>query len=141
MHSIKTKITAITVCGIVIAMIIATALGVTAIRNLGNRSADQTLLLLCEKGQKDLDHYFDSVEQSVGMVSAYVESDLGGLEEEELQLHLNRVSDIFKKLTYNTDGVLTYYYRIDPAISKNVKGFWFVNLDGEGFQEISLSNQ
>lgn len=135
MYSIKTKMTAITVCGIVIAMIVAAALGVTAIRNLGNRSADQTLLLLCEKGQKDLNHYFDSVEQSVEMVSAYVESDLSGLEDDALQAHLDRVSKFFQRLTYKTDGVLTYYYRIDPAVSENVKGFRYANLDGEGFQE------
>ena len=33
----------------------------------------------------------------------------------------------------NTNGIVTYYYRIDPAVSSSVEGFWFVNLDGEGF--------
>ena len=42
MHSIKTKITAMTVCVIVIAMAIATVLGVTAIRDIGNHDAEQT---------------------------------------------------------------------------------------------------
>ena len=60
MHSIKTKITAMTVCVIVIAMVIATVLGVTAIRNIGNHDAEQTLLLLCETGQKDLNYYFQN---------------------------------------------------------------------------------
>ena len=134
MHSIRTKITAMTVCVIIIAMAAATGFGVVAIRNIGSRSADQMLLLLCETGEKNLDHYFESVEQSVEMVSAYVESDLDGLDDERLQAHLDRVSDIFNKLTYKTNGVLTYYYRIDPTVSAKVKGFWFVNLDGEGFQ-------
>lgn len=135
MHSIRTKITALTVCVIVVAMGIAAFLGITAIRNVGNRDANQTLLLLCETGQKDLNHYFDGVEQSVKMVSEFVESDLNGLSDEKLQEHLDRVSDYFQTLTYKTDGVLTYYYRIDPAVSKNVKGFWYVNLDGNGFKE------
>lgn len=109
MHSIRTKITAMTAALIVIAMAIATAFGIVAIRRLESRSADQMLLLLCETGEKNLDHYFESVEQSVVMVSAYVESDLDGLEEGQLQAHLDRVSDIFWKLTYKTNGVLTYY--------------------------------
>ena len=134
MRSIRTRITAMTVCAIVIAMAVATVFGVTAIRNIGSRSADQMLLLLCQTGEKNLDHYFESVEQSVEMVSAYVESDLNGLNDDQLQAHLDRVSDFFKKLTYRTNGVLTYYYRIDPTVSENVKGFWYVNLDGEGFQ-------
>ena len=74
MHSIKTKITAMTVCVIAIAMVIATVLGVTAIRDIGHHDAEQTLLLLCETGQKDLDYYFQNVEQSVKTISAYVES-------------------------------------------------------------------
>ena len=140
MHSIKTKITAMTVCIIVVAMSIALILGVIAIRNIENRDADQLLLSMCETGQKNLDHYFQSVEQSVGMVSAYVESDLDGSDDEHLQAHLDRVSDIFRKLTYNTNGILTYYYRIDPTVSERVKGFWYVNADNNGFIEHEVTD-
>ena len=140
MHSIKTKITAMTVCVIVIAMVVAAAFGVTAIRDVGNHDAEQTLLLLCETGQKDLDYYFQNVEQSVKTVAAYVQSDLDGVDEEHLQAHMDRVNDIFQKLAYNTNGVLTYYYRIDPEVSKNVKGFWYVNTDDNGFQEHEVTD-
>ena len=140
MHSIKTKITAMTVCVIVIAMFTATVLGVTAIRDIGNRDAEQTLLLLCETGQKDLNFYFQNVEGSVETVASYVQSDLNGLDDESLQAHMDRVSDIFQKLAYNTNGVLTYYYRIDPSISENVKGFWYINEDDKGFREHEVTN-
>ena len=108
MHSIKTKITAMTVCVIVIAMLIATVFGVTAIRDIGNRDAEQTLLLLCETGQKDLNYYFQNAEGSVETVASYVESDLNGLDrlnDENLQAHIDRVSDVFQKLAYNTNPV------------------------------------
>ena len=140
MHSIKTKITAMTVGVIVIAMIIATILGVTAIRDIGNRDADQTLLLLCETGQKDLNAYFQSVEKSVETITSYVESDLKGVDDENLQAHMDRVSDIFKRLVYNTNGVLTYYYRIDPEVSGNVKGFWYVDTEDGGFREHAVTD-
>ena len=136
MYSIKTRITAITVCVIVIAMLVVAGLGMVAIKNIGKRNAEQTLLLLCETGQKNLDRYFTSVEQSVAMISAYVESDLNdldALDDQRLQAHLDRVDDIFGRLTYKTNGVLTYYYRIDPSVSSAVKGFWYVNLNGDGF--------
>ena len=135
MHSIRTKITAMTVGVMIIVMTIATGFGVTTIREIGRHDADQILLLLCQTGEKNLDHYFQSAEQSVKMVSAYVESDLDSLEEEDLQAHLDRVSDFFEKLTFNTSGLLTYYYRIDPDISTTVEGFWYVNLDGNGFRK------
>ncbi|MBQ9551629.1 MAG: diguanylate cyclase [Clostridia bacterium] len=140
MHSIKTKIMLMTTCAILVVVLVATFSGILVIRNVGNSSAEQMLFLLCESGEKNLDHYFTSVEQSVEMVSAYVESDLDGLDEAHLQAHLARVDDIFKKLTYKTFGVLTYYYRIDPTVSTTEKGFWYVNLDGEGFREHEVTD-
>ena len=140
MHSLRSKITFLTVCAVVIAMVVGTVFGIIAIRNMGYDSSKQSLMLLCEVGEKNLDSYFEKVERSVEMVSAYVESDLDGIDDERLQAHLDRVSDIFKKMTYDTNGILTYYYRIDPTISENVKGFWYVNLDGEGFQEHEVTD-
>ena len=140
MHSIRAKITLMTVCAIVVVMVVSAVLGVTAIQNIGNNSSNQSLLLLCEVGEKNLDYYFESVEQSAEMVSAYAESDLKGLDDEELQAHLNRVSEIFKRLSFETNGLLTYYYRIDPSISTNAKGFWYVNTDEGGFVEHEVTD-
>ncbi len=133
-HSIKTKIMLMTTCAILVVILASTFSGILVIRNVSNTSARQMLMLMCESGQRNLDHYFESVEQSVEMVSAYVESDLDGIDDARLQAHLGRVDDIFKKLTYKTFGVLTYYYRIDPSVSTTEKGFWYVNLDGDGFK-------
>lgn len=134
MNSIRTKITAVTIGAIIITMIIAVILGVVAIRNLGTSSSEQMLMLLCEAGQKNLDDYLGDLEQEIAAISAYVEDDLDGLSDEQLQAHLDRVSEFFKKVLVKTDGVRTYYYRIDPAVSSRVKGFWYVDLDGEGFR-------
>ena len=139
MRSVKNKITTITMCIAIIAMGISAAVGVMALRSVGTSNADQVLLLMCETGQKNLDHDFQSVEQSVAMVSAYVESDLDGLSEEQIQAHLARVKGIFTRIIGKTDGVLTYYYRIDPAVSQTAKGFWYVSND-EGFFEHEVTD-
>ena len=140
MKSIRTKITILTVGAVAAAMIIATFLGVIAIRSMANSGAERTLRLLCETGQKNLDAYYDSVEQSVETVSSFADGDLQGLDEETLQAHVNRTRDIFAKAANRTNGVLTYYYRIDPAVSDTVKGFWYTNLDGEGFTEHQVTD-
>ncbi len=140
MHSIRTKISAATIGAIIITMIIATVLGVVAIRDIGTSSSEQMLMLLCEAGQKNLDDYLEDLEQDVGVISAYVEADLDGLGDEALQAHLDRVSDFFKKIMVKTKGVKTYYYRIDPTVSSTVKGFWYVDLDGEGFREHEVTD-
>ena len=134
MNSIRTKMTLLTVCAIVVTLGVVTVFGVVAIRDIGSRSAEQMLSMLCQTGEKNLDYYFESVEQSVEMVSGIVESDLKGLEPEQLAQNVEHTRDIFKKAVYKTNGVLTYYYRIDPSISQDIKGFWYVNLDGSGFE-------
>ena len=140
MKSIRSKITILTASAVVIAIIVAALLGTLAIRSMGNSNAERTLRLLCETGQKNLDAYFDSIEQSVETVSSFADGDLKGLEESALQAHVDRTRDIFAKAANRTNGVLTYYYRIDPAVSDTVKGFWYTNLDGEGFTEHQVTD-
>ena len=138
MHSIRTKITAFTVCMSIIAMTIATVIGAISIHNIGSGDSREMLRMQCETGQKNLDSYFDSVEQSVEMVSSYIESDLAGisdLDDEARAAHVERVKGMAGDVAYNTNGVLTYYYRIDPELMKDVPGFWFVDLDGGNFKE------
>ena len=128
------------ISAIMITMIIATVFGVAAIRDIGQKNSEKMLMLLCEAGAKNLDVSLLDVEQDVETISAYVEADLTALDDESLSAHLNRVSDFFKRALYKTNGIITYYYRIDPAVSPNVKGFWFVNEDGEGFQEHEVTD-
>ena len=81
MHSIRTKISLATIGAIIITMIIAAVFGVAAIRNIGQDSSEQMLRLLCDAGQKNLNAGLQDVEQNVQTISAYVESDLDGLED------------------------------------------------------------
>lgn len=140
MKSIRTKTTFLMVSILVIAMTVATTLGEIAIQNIGNSDSEQMLQLQCEAGEKKLDSYFISVEQSVEIVSAYVESDLETMPDRSLEEHLEHVKGIFTRLTEKTSGVLTYYYRIDPAVSDTAKGFWFVDLEKDGFQEHEVTD-
>ncbi len=140
LSSIRTRTTLLTVCAIVAAMTIATLLGVFAIRNIGNSDSDQKLLLLCETGEKDLNYYFNSVEKYVSTVSSYAESDLKETASGQMSQHLERVKDFFSKIIYQSTDVLTYYYRIDPSVSSTDQGFWYVNLDGNGFQEHEVTD-
>jgi hypothetical protein len=95
MHSIKTKITLITIIAIVISMTLATLLGISAVRSIGQSSSEEILRLLCETGEQNLDFYLDSVEQSVGTVSSFAETDLEERDESELAAHVEKVRSFF----------------------------------------------
>lgn len=124
----------------VIAVVVVTVLSVVFIRNAEHTKSGQLLLLLCETGEHNLDYYFNSVEKSVKKISAYTEKDLDGLDDEKLGKHIERIRGYFEEIAYKTNGVLTYYYRIDPEVSENVKGFWYTNLDGTGFVEHEVTD-
>ncbi len=121
-------------------MIIAGAFGVVAIRNISRSRSQQMLRLLCEVGQKNLDASLVGVEKDVQTILTYVEEDLKAIDDRSLQEHLDRSSVFFNKILNETNGVMTYYYRIDPSVSSEVKGFWFVNTPGEGFREHEVTD-
>ena len=129
-----------TVAIVVMVVAVITMLTVIFIRNTEHRKSDQLLLLLCETGERNLDYYFTSVEKSVRKVATFAEKDLEGLEDEKLTLHAERVRLFFEDVANKTNGVLTYYYRIDPEVSRNVKGFWYTNLDGTDFVEHEVTD-
>lgn len=140
MRSLRTRLTLVTVCIILITFVIVTSLSVLFIRRNERRDSEQMLLLLCETGERNLEYYFSSVQKSVGKVAVFVENNLDGLDDDRLARHMERVGKYFDELVYKTNGVLTYYYRIDPEVSQAVKGFWFTNLDGDGFVEHEVTD-
>lgn len=140
MKSLRTKITFITMCVVSLAIIVVSSLSVFFIRNTEHRKSDQLLLLLSETGKKNLDYYFNSIQKSVDKVSQYANSNLYGTDDESLEEQSEKLKPYFEDVSSRTNGVLTYYYRIDPEISENVKGFWFTNVDGKGFEEHEVTD-
>jgi diguanylate cyclase (GGDEF)-like protein len=119
---------------------VITLLSVIFIRRTASRKADQLLLMLCENGQYSLNYYFDSVQNSVNDITSFVEDDIKGLDDKQLEKHMENAREYFDYIISRTNGVLTYYYRIDPSVSSTVKGFWYTNLDGKGFSEHEVTD-
>jgi len=140
MKSIRSRITLIIIIAVVLSTGSAMALGIRDVISLGQDSSEQALKLLCENGEKNLDYYFDSVGQSVEMVASYAEADIESGSTDDLKEHVKRVDIFFGKIARQTSGVLTYYYRLDPSVSKDVTGFWYVEADGNGFTEHEVTD-
>ncbi len=140
MRSLRTRITVMMLCVILTALAIVTLLSAIFIRKTESQKADQLLLMLCESGERSLDYYFDSVQNSVLKVTSYAEENLEGLDDEQLEKHVEEIREYFSLMASKTKGVLTYYYRIDPSVSSSVKGFWYIDLTGEGFEEHEVTD-
>ena len=140
MQSLRAKITVITMSVLVVAVAAMSAISLYFIRETEHLRSDQILLLLCETGQRNLDYYFNGVQRAVTDVADYVSNDIDGLDDDKLSAHIERVKKHFNEMATKTNGVLTYYYRIDPEVSKNVKGFWFTDLEDDEFTEHEVTD-
>ncbi len=140
MHSLRTRLTVTMLCVILAALVIVTLLSAVFIRRTESYKTDQLLLILCESGERSLDYYFDSVQNSVLRVTSFAEEDLEGMNDEQLEKHVENIREYFGMMASKTKGVLTYYYRIDPSVSSSVKGFWYTNLSGDGFIEHEVTD-
>ena len=140
MRSLRTKITVITMSIVLAAVLAMSFISLIFIKQTEHHRSDQVMLLLCEAGQRNLEYYFNSVQKAVSNVAGYVEEDLDGVDDEKLSAHMERVRRHFGELATKANGVLTYYYRIDPEVSKTVKGFWYTDLDGKGFKEHEVTD-
>ena len=140
MKSLRTKLTFITICVVALTIVIVSSLSVFFIRNTEAKKSDQILLLISETGKRNLDYYFDSVQKSVDNVAKYANANFTGTDDASLESNMEDLRLYFETIAYKTNGVYTYYYRIDPEISENVKGFWYTNLDGTGFKEHEVTD-
>lgn len=140
MHSIRTKITLLTVIAIIVSLGIATVISVVSIRKLGREDADQMLHLTATTGAMNLESYFDSVESSVKTVATLVQDSFEGMPFADMENQVERTRNLFGRIAYNTNGVRTYYFRLDPEVAKDVPGFWYVYQEEEGFQEHEVTD-
>ena len=146
MHSIRTKITLLNIISIIIAIFVSALVSCLYVANFGHRSVEQSLALLAETGKNNINYYLKSVEQSVNTVSSLIDSELDNIDDSDyingFKKHMDEARLFFARSSENTNGVLTYYYRIDPDISAvtGEEGFWYVDLDGNGFVEHEVTD-
>ena len=159
MHSIRFRLSAITLAAILISILTVVLTVVFTVGDESDRNATENLTLLCENQRQSLDDYFDSIEQSVEMAAnitvdsldsvALVEGGVAGeyarkngqTPEQAAELdaylaaHCAQVQKAFSSVANHTNGVVTYYYCISPDISKNVHGFFYSKVGKTGFEE------
>lgn len=154
--------TALTIAAILVSVLSIGGISIFSIRSGGDRDSVEKMVLICESTRKTLNEYLLSIEQSVDMVSRYAGEELtnvalvdGGVigatgfgdsprleqrtdEQRQrldayLQEHCDTVEEVMNSVSNHTNGVLTYYYRINPELSTNVRGFWYSRQGSDEF--------
>ncbi len=159
MHSIRSRIIAVTAAAVLLSMLAFVAVTYTTVRTEGDRSAAANMNLLSRNVQQSLDEYLGSIRQSVEMAAHYatdildpvvlVECGAAGSaagteprtpeQNEKLDNYLAKhsadVQEAFASVANHTSGVVTYYYCIATEISENEHGFFYSRVGKSGFEE------
>ena len=159
MHSIRFKLSAITISAILISIAAVVLMVLLTVGRESDRNATEKLTLLCENQRQSLDDYFDSIEQSVEMAANIAVDSLDGValveggvageyarthgqtpeQAAELDAYLAaycaRVQAAFSSVANHTNGVVTYYFCLTPEMSKTVHGFFYSMVGRTGFEE------
>ncbi len=139
LRSIRTKFLALTVLSVIVSIL---AIGLTCIISIKveeDNNARQQMILLCETKQQEVDAYLNSIEQSVATVSRLATDDLNG-GDVDLDSHLALVERSFASIAGNTNGAMSYYYRIAPEISDTKQGFLYIRSGASGFTQEPLTD-
>ena len=164
MRSIRTTITAITIVAILTSILSVFAASFLIIRNETDQSSVAVMNLIDRDTQKSLEKYFESIEQSVEIAANIAVDELDSVflvecgaitagtetvvRTDEQIAALNRYVDgycrklqeFFAGVADYTQGVTAYYYYIDPGITIDQCGFYYMKKGKTGFIEQPLQD-
>ena len=131
MRSIRSKFTSLTAISIIISVVAVGVVSMHYIRAITREYLEELLMLKCVSIEEDLDTYLNSIEQCVDTVAYYASEEMTGNSDEELDEYIEDVQELFNTTVKRNDGIISYYYRIAPEVSKTRKGFRYTrNKDG-----------
>ncbi len=159
MHSIRYKITALTIGAILTAILCVFLASLSTVRTESDRRSVETMNLICQDTAKSLEKYIQSIDQSTEM-AASIASDMLDVsvlfdcgvvgssvttqqrtseQQDVLDTYLAEYStglqSEFATIASHTYGVITYYYCITPDVSTTVHGFFYSKVGKTGFSE------
>ena len=151
MHSIRSKIIAVTIAAILSCILLLGGIGILNITKESDRSSVEKMGLVCENLKQTLNAYLSSLEQSVEMAVHLARDSLTDLdldlfspsltEEEQHRLdtvltdHCGTVEEAFASIANHTSGVITYYYCVNSDLGSSQHGFFWSRKDTAGFVE------
>ena len=157
MHSIRIKITAMTIAGILTSFLAFSIIGSLTLGKESDRSSVKTMNLLSQNAEKTADVRLNSLKTAVditahiagnslssvnlkdfGVTAASV--DITGRTPEQIkkldafmEKHCKEVQQAFGNIADYTSGIVSYYYFINPEICTSEPGFFYSKIGKSSF--------
>ena len=159
MHSIRYRMTAITIVEILVAILCVYVVSYCVIQTENDQRSVQILDLLAQDTGKSLEEYTTGIERSVDMISNLATDTLDSVtlsrcdaigekasgsrrtaeQQEELDTYLSdfarSIQVDFAAVAEHTHGVATYHFTVQPNIASADHGFYYSHVGRTGFYE------
>ena len=159
MHSIRFKITAVTILALLATVVVVSFASFSAIQADSNRSSVSTMSLIAHDTKHSIEAYTESIEQAADMIANVASGTLDSVElvkggvagsdawlsmsdeaqKDRLDSYLGEyckaVQRMCTPIAKHTHGIVGYYYCISSYVSETEHGFFYSNTGKTGFVE------
>lgn len=155
MHSIRIKITAVTLAAILTSLAAFIGISYFTMMQENDKTSVETLNLLSQNAQKTVDVRLNSLKRSVDVVVDIAEDSLAPLNLAEvggvnraartpeqakqldafMQKYCEGVRQVFGSIANHSDSIVTYYFCISPDIGTSEHGFFYSKVGKTDFEE------
>ena len=136
MKVLQNKLLILVISSILLPALVVMAISFTNYERILENNSEQIIQLMCSEKRQVIDEKLLNIEQSVHTIYHYATeqcSNTDGLwQDNELFLeHISRMKTLMETTVKYTDGAVSVYYRLNPAIQGPKQGIWLVQ-DEEG---------
>ncbi|MBP5292124.1 MAG: EAL domain-containing protein, partial [Lachnospiraceae bacterium] len=159
MHSIRIRITTLTIVAILSSILAVFVASYLIIRDETDETSVDMMNLIDQDTQKSLEKYFESIEQSVEIAAniaiedldsvfllecGAIKSDLETASQTDEQVaaldaylkdYCSKIQNYYAGVADYTHGVTAYFYCLNPEISQTEQGFFYMKVGKTGFIE------
>ena len=132
-HSLQFRFLAAILSAILVISIFVGGFSIYTVDNYIQKEAQNLIEVTCENEATKINNIFRDMEKSVRIMENYVLSffeSAADIENPDKQNNVIQSADeMFINVAKNTNGVIAYYFRLNPAISNSTAGIFFSKVD------------
>ncbi|MBO7673901.1 MAG: diguanylate cyclase [Atopobiaceae bacterium] len=162
MHSIRTKVTSLTIAAVLLSVMLIGSISIVVAKHDAEQRSEQLMELLCDATTEKINGYLDGIEEATQTVSRYAYDSLdaaalyqggvlgataygpsvdeeGRTEEQRerlddyLRRYLEDTREVFQTIADSNPDILTYYFKVNPAVSVDAGEYWYSKHLSTGF--------
>ena len=133
MKALQNKLLILIVSSTLFPALVVMAIAFSNYGRIVENNSGQIMQLMCSEKRQVIDEKLLNIEQSVHMIYHFAREQHGDTDnlwqdEEQLLEHISRMKELMETTVKYTDGAVTVYYRLDPALQGPKQGLWFITI-------------